>query len=328
MTDRVRWGILGTAKINERLLPAFARAGNLSLQAIASRDAARARTAADACGIPRSFGSYEDLLADPALDAVYIPLPNHLHDEWARKAAQAGKHVLCEKPLTPDAQGAAHLVAFARSKGIKLMDGFMWPHHPRTSLLRSFLDRGEIGPVRHVAGSFTFRLELDPKNIRLQPTMGGGSLLDVGCYPIYGIRWAMQAEPVRVQAHAATEYGVDMFMTGTLWFGEGRTAMFDCGFVHPIRQHLEIVGTTGSVFVRDMWLPPRQAIFEVRREGQAETERHGVEGADQIVHMLENFSRCILEDQPVRPPIEEAVRTLRVLDALALSAKEKRIVEL
>ena len=194
---RLRFGILSVAKINDRLIPAFKKAQNAELRAIASRDLGRARQAASAAGLPVAHGSYEALLADPTIDAVYIPLPNTLHDEWARRAADAGKHVLCEKPLTPTAAQAQALVDYCRAKGVTLMDGFMWPHHPRTAEMRRLIDAGEIGEVRRVSGAFTFRLPMDAGNIRLQPGMAGGSLLDVGCYPVYGIRWAFGEEPVR-----------------------------------------------------------------------------------------------------------------------------------
>src|SRR5690242_482336 len=165
---KLRWGILGVAKINDRLLPAFARAANADLRAIASRSLDRARSAARSAGIPAAHGTYEALLDDPAIDAVYIPLPNTLHAEWALKAAERGKHVLCEKPLAPTAAEAQRVVEGCRARGVTLMDGFMWPHHPRTARLRQFLDGGGIGEVRRVAGAFTFRMEqLDPANIRL-----------------------------------------------------------------------------------------------------------------------------------------------------------------
>src|SRR5207247_5448794 len=145
-----------------------------------------------------AYGSYEELRADPDVDAVYIPLPNSLHAEWTRKAAEHGKHVLCEKPLCPTAAEAADLVAYCRAAGVRLMDGFMWPHHPRTRRIRQMLDDGVIGPVQRVTAAFTFKMDpLSTDNIRLQPAMGGGSLLDVGCYPVFGIRWAFGAEPVR-----------------------------------------------------------------------------------------------------------------------------------
>jgi xylose dehydrogenase (NAD/NADP) len=181
---KVRWGILGTARINERLLPAFRAAANADLQAIASRTPERAQAAAAAQGIPVAFDSYETLLNDAEIDAVYIPLPNTLHGEWSMKAAERGKHVLCEKPLAPTAAEAQRVVDFCRARQVVLMDGFMWPHNARTARLRHLLDSGAIGEVRRVNGAFTFRMPvLDPANIRVQPHLGGGSLLDIGCYP-------------------------------------------------------------------------------------------------------------------------------------------------
>jgi predicted dehydrogenase len=323
---KLRWGILGVARINERLLPGFAKAKNAELRAIASRSAERARQAAAAAGIPTAYGSYEALLDDPTIDAVYNPLPNTLHAEWTRKAAQRGKHVLCEKPLCPTAAEAQELVDFCRARGVRLMDGFMWPHHPRTAKLRQFLDQGGIGEVRRVSGAFTFALPMDPANIRLRPETAGGSLLDVGCYPVYGIRWAFGAEPVAVAARAVYRYGVDVEMSGLLWLADGRLATFDCGFTQPLRQWLEVAGTEGVVLVCDMWLPADRAVFTVEREGRA-PEKVAVEGEDQIVHMLEDFGRAVLHNEPVQPPPEEAVKTLRVLDALAKSAREGRVVE-
>jgi predicted dehydrogenase len=322
MARVLRWGILGVAKINERLLPAFARAGNAELRAIASRSPERARAAATAAGIPVAHGSYEALLDDSTIDAVYIPLPNTLHAEWTRAAAERGKHVLCEKPLCPTAVEAASLVAFCQARGVCLMDGFMWPHHPRTARLRRLLDSGTIGEVRRVAGAFTFRLEpLDPSNIRLRSELGGGSLLDVGCYPVYGIRWAFGAEPVRAYAAAVYRHGVDVELNGLLWLADGRTAAFDCGFTLPYRGWLEITGSEGVIVVPQMWVPRGRATLEIHRPERAPEEVR-VEGEDQIVHMLEDFGRAVLERQPVRPPPDEAVRTLRVLDALARSARE------
>jgi xylose dehydrogenase (NAD/NADP) len=326
-TKKLRWGILGVAKINDRLLPAFARARNLELHGIASRSLEKAQAAAKAANIPKSYGSYEALLDDPAIDVVYNPLPNHLHADWTRKAADRGKHVMCEKPLTPSAAEAAELVAYFRDRKVKLMDGFMWPHHPRTAMIRDRLRGGGIGAVRRVTGTFTFRLPMDTDNIRLQASAAGGSLLDVGCYPVYGIRWAFGQEPARAWASARYQHGVDVEMNGMLWFADGGIASFDCGFVHPMRQWMEIVGDTGTISVREMWVPGDRAEYEVRREG-ATTDTVGVGGHDQIQCMLENFSHYVLDSQPVRPDPEEAVKTLRVLDALARSAREGRAVEI
>lgn len=319
-SEKVRWGILGVAGINRRLLPAFAKARNAELRAIASRSSEKANAAAKEAGIPIGHGSYEALLDDPAIDAVYIPLPNTLHDEWTRKAADRGKHILCEKPLTPTAAEAQQLVDYCKNKDVRLMDGFMWPHHPRTVQIRKLLDDGAIGAVRRVSGAFTFPLTMNPSNIRLQAPMAGGSLLDVGCYPVYGIRWAMGAEPVRVFASAVQKYGVDIEMTGQMVFADGRLASFDCGFTLPLRSWLEITGTEGVLSVREMWVPGPQATYVIRRGDR--TDEVVIEGEDQIQHMIENFGRSVLEKVPTRPAPEEAVKSLRVLDALARSARE------
>jgi len=324
--DKLRWGILGVALINERVRPAFAKAANAELRAIASRSLDKAQQAAAAAGIPTAHGSYEALLDDPNIDAVYIPLPNTLHAEWTRKAAQRGKHILCEKPLTPTAAAAKELVEFCRSEGVTLMDGFMWPHHPRTSRLRKMLDNGVIGQVRRVGGTLTFPLDLDPSNIRLQRGMAGGSLLDVGCYPVFGIRWAFGAEPVRVFATAVYRHDVDVEMNGVLWLADGRMATFDCGFTLPLRGWLEIVGTEGTVRVPDMWLPARRASFFIERAGKP-TEEVAIEGEDQIQHMIEDFGRAVLRGEPARPAPDEAVKTLRVLDALSRSARERKAID-
>src|SRR5262245_11331438 len=320
---KLRWGILGVARNNRRVLPAFAQAANAELRAIASRSMERARSAAVASGIPTAYGGYERLLDDPAIDAVYIPLPNSLHAEWTMKAAERGKHVLCEKPLAPTAAEARKVVELCRAKGVCLMDGFAWPHHPRTARLRQLLDGGALGDVRRVTGAFTFPLRpLDPGNIRLRADLGGGSLLDVGCYPVYAICWVFGTEPVRVYATATYHQGVDTELSGTLWFADGRVGAFDCGFTLPRRGWLEIAGTDGVISVPELWQPSRRATFTVQpREGAA--EEVVVEG-DQMLQMIDNFSRAALERRPVSPSPEEAVRTLRVLDALAESARERR----
>jgi D-xylose 1-dehydrogenase (NADP+, D-xylono-1,5-lactone-forming) len=324
--DKVKWGILGVAKINERWLPGFRLAANAELAAIASRDAAKAKTAAQQAGIPKSYGRYEDLLADPSVEAVYLPLPNALHGEWTRRAADAGKHILCEKPLAPTATEAAEIVDYCRKKGVRLMDGFMWPHHARTTRIRQTIDSGAIGDVVSAAGTFTFLLNLTAPNIRLQSALSGGSLLDVGCYPVAGIRWAMRAEPVRVYATATLKGGVDLDMKGLLFFADGRSAMFDCGFTAPLRQWFEIVGTHGVISVQDMWLPDSRGRLFVQH-GEQDLEYFDVGGRDQIACMIEEFGRAIREKREPRPSPDEAVKTLKVLDALARSARDGQIVD-
>jgi predicted dehydrogenase len=312
-------------------MPAFRASQTADLQAIASRTLDKARDAAAADHIPVAYGSYEELLADPQIDAVYIPLPNHLHDEWARKAADAGKHIICEKPLTCDAKSAAALVAYCRAKNVRLMDGFMWPHHPRTRKLQQFIESGAIGDVTKVVAAFTFHLTgLPPANIRMQSKCGGGGLLDVGCYTTYAIRWWMGAEPVKVWARATYSNDVDVAMAGVLTFADGRTAEFDCGFTSPLRTWVEIVGNDAVVRVPNMWIPDDRAVFEVIR--QRGDFGHTVEvietpGENQMVHMLDDFAAAVHERREPYPNPDEAIKTLRVLDALAKSAREGREVE-
>ncbi len=330
MSQKLRWGILGVAGINDRLMPAFKASHTVELVGIASRSLDKAKASAAKNGIPKAFGSYDELLADPGIDAVYNPLPNHLHDEWTRKAADAGKHILCEKPLTCEANSAAALIAYCRSKNVRLMDGFMWPHHPRTQKLGKFLDSGAIGEVKKVVAGFTFNLAgLPTTNIRMQPEAGGGGLLDVGCYTTYAIRWWMRAEPVKVWATATYVNGVDVAMAGVLTFADGRTASFDCGFTHPLRTWVEIVGSTGVVRVPNMWIPDEKAAFEVcRQDGEfgETTEVIETPGENQMVHMLDDFAAAVWEKREPYPNPDEAVKSLRVLDALAKSAREGKEV--
>lgn len=327
--DKLRWGILGVANINSRLMPAFKASKTVDLRGIASRSKTKAEAAATQDGIPIAFGSYEELLKSPEIDAVYIPLPNHLHDEWTRRAADQGKHVLCEKPLTPTAKEAEALVAYCRAKGVRLMDGFMWPHHPRTHKLRKFLDGGAIGDVKKVNTGFTFHLEgLPTSNIRMQREAAGGSLLDVGCYCVYAIRWWMRAEPVSVFAKAEYVNDVDVAMSGVLTFADGRTANFDCGFNSPLRSWVEIVGTKGVVRVPNHWIPDDFACFKVSYPGEGfetKSETIGTPGENQMVHMLDDFAAAVFEKREAYPDPLEAVKTLRVLDALAKSARNGKV---
>ncbi|MGL6076789.1 MAG: Gfo/Idh/MocA family protein [Fimbriiglobus sp.] len=325
MTAPLRWGILSTAKINDRLLPAFAKSTTSKVFAIASRDLAKAQSYAHEKGIPTAYGSYEELLADPNIDAIYNPLPNHMHDEWTRKAADAGKHILCEKPLTVMASEAEALVAYCQAKNVRLMDGFMWPHHPRTAKIRETIAGGAIGQVQKVVAAFTFNLAgLPTSNIRMQPQAGGGGLLDVGCYTTYAIRWWMQAEPVKVYAKAQYVNGVDVAMSGVWTFADGRTATFDCGFTHPLRTQVEIVGESGVIRIPNMWIPDESAPFEIlRQDGDFDTKSEVITtpGHDQIVCMIDDFATAVRTGSDCFPHPSQAILTGKVMNALAKSAR-------
>lgn len=325
MDQALRWGLLGTAKINDRLIPAFRKSTTAKLVAVASRTQEKAAAYASEKKIATAFGSYEAMLASPEIDAVYIPLPNHMHAEWTKKAADAGKHVLCEKPLTLDAAEAADVVAHCRAKGVRLMDGFMWPHHPRTKRIREKIAAGAIGQVNKVVAAFTFNLEnLPTSNIRMQAAAGGGGLMDVGCYTTYAIRWWMGAEPVKVFARAVYVHDVDVAMSGVMTFADGRTATFDCGFTHPLRTQVEIVGTTGTIRIPNQWIPDNAATFEIiRQDGDfgLKTETVTTPGQDQIVHMIDDFAAAVHAERDCEPNPSEAILTAKVLDALAKSAR-------
>ncbi len=204
------------------------------------------------------------------------------------------------------------------------MDGFMWPHHPRTQQLREFLAEGGIGRVTHVNAAFTFMLEQDSKNIRLNAESAGGSLLDVGCYPVYGIRWAFGEEPISAWATATMQNGVDLRMSGALRFSGDRTATFDCGFSLPYRGWMEICGTEGTVRVPEMWLPPDLATYTIERDGD-KTETVSIAGHNQIVHMIEDFGNAVMEKRVPLPSPEEAIKTNRVMDALLQSARQSEV---
>src|SRR5512137_1116848 len=256
MTDRLlRWGLLGTARINRMLIPPLRVSAGNRLLAVASRDAARAAAYASEWGIERAHGSYEALLADPEIDAVYIPLPNHLHAEWTIRAARAGKHVLCEKPLALTVAEVDAMEAAAREAGIVLAEAFMYRHHPQTLKAKELLDGGAIGAVRFVRGTFSFPLNR-PNDVRLRPEWGGGCLWDVGCYPLSFTRFLLGAEPIEVfGSQVLGPTGIDETFAGQLVFPGGVLAQVDAGFRSPFRAELEIAGSTGTIRVRHPWKP-------------------------------------------------------------------------
>jgi len=318
MADRLRWGIISTARIGiRRVIPALLRSRTGTAVAIASRDLARAREIAAKFQIPRAHGSYEALLADPDVDAVYNPLPNTLHPEWTIRAARAGKHVLCEKPLAIDARQAQTMVDAGRAAGVLLQEAFMYRFHPQITELRRLVASGAVGVPWLARSAFTFSVGSDD-DIRLNPALGGGGLLDVGCYCV-SISRLLLGEPSAVTASGVFERGVDVRLAGLLTFAAG-TALFDCGLRLPYRQFCEVVGAEGTITLPRPFQPEEDpAILLVRRGGQ--DERVEIPGTNQYTLMLDHMGTCILQrHQPLFPP-EDAVANLRVLDALQASAR-------
>jgi predicted dehydrogenase len=322
---RLTWGILGTAQIARVcVIPAILHSRNGTAHALASRSLPRAQALAQEHAIPTTYGEYQQLIDDPRVDAVYIPLPNHLHREWTLRALRAGKHVLCEKPLALNAAEAQEMATVATETGQILMEAFMYRFHPRSRRVKELVDSGAIGDPRLVRAAFCFDHQ-DPTDIRFKPEMGGGALMDVGCYGVSLARWMLGLEPESVQASA--EYspsGVDVQMIGLLRFPGGRLASVEASFTTALQQTYTIVGTQGAIELpHDAYIPwGKDATFRLRatrdEEGQVET----VPGADEYQLMVEHFADAALGRAPLEFPPEESVANMRVLDALAQAARE------
>lgn len=319
---RVRWGVMGTANIGRAAVnPAIQASSNGALVAIASRDADRARDFAEAHSIPRAYGSYEALLEDEAVDAVYIPLPNSLHREWTIRAVVAGKHVLCEKPLALDAAECLEMDDAAHENGVKLMEAFMYRFHPRSERVVEMVRNGDIGTLKAIRSAFTFRLNRSD-NIRLDPDLGGGALMDVGCYCVNVSRTIAGEEPEEVQATAQwTERGVDDFLAGMLHFPGGVVAHFDCALTMERCESYEVAGTEGYIKVPASFLPGTDdaEIHHVR--GARDSRSHTIDGVDEYRCMVEHFADCVLNDREPRYPASEAAANMRVISALYRSAR-------
>jgi predicted dehydrogenase len=321
---KVRWGFLSTARINRRLLAAAEKTDAAEVVAVASRDLDRAEAYAVEHGISRSHGSYEALLEDSEVDAVYISLPNSLHVEWSVRALAAGKHVLCEKPLTRSPEEAEYAFEAADRAGRILMEAFMWRHSPQTAKLAQLVEGGVIGELQLVRATFSFPLE-GRRNIRLDPDLGGGALMDVGAYCVSAAR-LLAGEPERVYGEQVIgDSGVDVLFTGVLRFPRGVLAEIDAGMYLPRRDGLEAVGTEGSLVISDPWLAQRLVLHLRRGESREEI---ALPPADPYRLELENMCAAIGGEAKPLLGREDAVGQARALDALYKSADEGRPVEL
>jgi D-xylose 1-dehydrogenase (NADP+, D-xylono-1,5-lactone-forming) len=316
MSVTVRWGFLSTANINDKLLAGAAESDRVDVIAVASRGAARANAYARERGIERAYGSYEELLADPDVEAVYISLPNSLHVEWSIRALEAGKHVLCEKPLSRRAEDVERVFDVAEQSGRLLMEAFMFRHNPQTAKLEELVGDGAIGRLRLVRAVFSFPLT-DSPDVRLDPALDGGGLMDVGCYCVSGAR-LLAGEPTQVYGEqVAASTGVDELFTGTMRFPGDVLAEIDCGLVLPMRDELEAIGEEGSLFLDDPWHCKRPVI-ELKTAGGV--EEIAVEPADSYRLELENLSDAIRGEAEPLLSREDAVGQARTIEALYRSA--------
>jgi len=326
MSQKIRWGILSTAKIGvEKVIPAMQRGTLTEVVAIASRSEEKAKLAADKLGIGKSCGSYEALLADPEIDAIYNPLPNDGHVPWSIKAMEAGKHVLCEKPIgLSAAEGRTLADAAAKFPKLKLMEAFMYRHHPQWKTAKELVLSGKIGKLRTIQTFFSYYSD-DASNIRSRPEMGGGGLMDIGCYAISLSRWLFDAEPARVLGHVEIDpnWGVDRMASAIFDFGDGGSATFTCSMaVNPL-QVVHVVGAEGRIELSEVpFNAPNNVPCVVRfQRGGGSIERIEVETCDQYTIQGDLFSRAILDDAPVPTPIEDAIRNMDTIEAIFEAGK-------
>ncbi len=320
----LRWGLLSTAAIGDRIVEAARHTDLAEVVAVGGRDAGRARDWAAARGVGRAHGSYEALLADPEVDAVYVALPNALHAEWAARAAQAGKHVLCEKPLGLRPEAVAAAFDAADAAGVVLSEAFMWRHLPQTARLRELLAEGAVGELRLARASFSFTLR-PGDDVRRDPELGGGALLDVGTYCVSGLRLVAGAEPVRASGERlAGPTGIDLRHTGSLRFPDGLLGLLDCGFDLPDRRGLEVVGAEGVLRVPDPWIGAHPRI-ELQRGRRTELEELG--WADAYRLELEDVARAAAGGRAPLLGREDALGQARALAALHRAAVEGAVVD-
>jgi len=323
LAERVRWGVLGAAKIAvEKVIPAMQRGEWAAVTAVASRDLGRARRAADALGVPKAYGSYEELLADPEIEAVYNPLPNHLHVPWSIKAAEAGKHVLCEKPVGLDAAEARALLEARDRTGVKIQEAFMVRTHPQWLGAREVVRSGRIGELRSATCFFSF-FNRDPANIRNRAEMGGGALMDIGCYPVNLSRFVYGEEPRRVLAHIERdpEWGVDRLTSAVLDFPAGH-ATFTCSTQLAPYQRMQFFGTRGRVEVEVPFnAPPDRPARVLVADDANRVEAMEFPPCDQYTIQGDLFSRAVRGESEQPVPLEDALRNMAVIDALFRSAE-------
>jgi D-xylose 1-dehydrogenase (NADP+, D-xylono-1,5-lactone-forming) len=319
VADPVRWGILSTARINRLVLPALHAAALSEVVAVASRSDETAKAYAAEHGIPRAHGSYEELLADPEVEAVYIPLPNGLHVEWTVRALEAGKHVLCEKPLDWRPAEVERAFDAADRASLLLMEAFMYRHHPQTTRVAELVAGGAIGELRAVRASFGFTLS-DPANVRLIAELGGGALLDVGCYCVSLAR-LVAGEPLVATGQAVRgPSAVDLRFAGVLTFAGDVLAHFDCGFDVPDRDAAEIVGSDGTLVVASPFVIASQRLRIVRDRDRVEEVE--VEPGDRYLLQAENFSAAVRGSAVPLLGKDDALGQVRALDALGRSAAQ------
>ena len=336
MKDPVKWGVLGNATIARKcVIPAIQKSRNGLVHALATRSPDAAEEVVTKNKIQKVYDTYEAVIADSAVDAVYIPLPNHMHRPWTLEALSAGKHVLCEKPLACDAHEAREMADKAAASDLMLMEAFMYRFHPRSRRIKKMVTEGVIGNPCLVRSAFCYHMDDDifksGGNARLKPDLGGGALLDVGCYSVNVARWFMDAEPTTVQAQAVCHPdGVDVHLVGTLRFAEGQLAVLEASFISALQQTYTVVGSDGAFDLpHDAFIPwEKNAVYIQRAKDEEVGNKHIVRGADQYQLMVEHFADAVLKRTTLVYSPQDSIANMRVLDALSEAARTGNAVSL
>lgn len=322
MVKKIRFGVLGVAKIaTAKVIPAMQLGTFCEVAGIASRTLKKAKDAAKELGIPKAYGSYEEMLADPDIDAVYNPLPNHMHVEWTAKAALAGKHVLCEKPMGMSAEEVRTLIEVREKTGVQMAEAFMVRVHPQWLRAIEIARSGEIGQLRLVTGAFSYN-NRKPENIRNKPEFGGGALMDIGCYPINTSRWVFGAEPTRVAStiERDPEFGTDRLTSAMMEFPGGAQASFTVGTQLVPYQKMHLMGTTGRVEIEIPFNAPPDAETKIQICAGDESRVEKFPACDQYTLQGDAFAKAILGEGVVAVPIENSIANMAVIDAILRAA--------
>jgi predicted dehydrogenase len=327
---KVKWGVLGASSIAlRRVIPGMQKGAWSEIAGIASRDAHKAKDAAKKLGIPNAYGSYEALLDDPEIEAIYNPLPNHLHVPWSIKAAEAGKHVLCEKPLSLTVAEAKTLLSARDRCGVKIGEAFMVKTHPQWLRTRELIHKGVIGELRSIVGAFSY-FNRDPKNVRHVPEWGGGGLMDIGCYPITTSRWIFGEEPVRVAGvlEVDPDFGTDRLASAMLEFPSGH-AVFTCGTQLVPYQRMQFLGAKGRIEIKIPFNAPNDRPCEILVDDGRDVFGSGVTteiipACDQYTVQGDAFSKAIREGGEVPVPVEDSIANMAVIEAIFLAAETGR----
>jgi D-xylose 1-dehydrogenase (NADP+, D-xylono-1,5-lactone-forming) len=323
---KLRWGLLSTARINRAVIPPIRASLQSELRAVASRDSVKAKEYAKEWHIPHAYGSYEELLADESIDVIYNPLPNHLHAEWSIRAAEAGKHVLCEKPLALSLDEIDRMMAAAKKHNVIITEAFMYKHHPQTLKVLDLIKQDAIGDLLLIKGAFTFNLDR-PDDVRWVPEWGGGSIWDVGCYPISFARLVANADPMEVfgwQVIGST--GIDVVFSGQLRFVSGLLAQFDCGFRAPYRTAIEIVGTKGSIELGSPFKPAGGEWIKIKRGDSVDKVRSPE--YELYRGEIEDMEHVFFDGDAPRISLENSRGNVATILALLESARTGQVVHL